>query len=130
MDLLFPRLGIFLIAAAFLVVNSAGADLKQDVAPLVRRFESRYRAAHTLQATFLERYSENGRIVRVEAGTVFFRRSGRMRWEYEAPEKNLFLVDGKSAVSEIDEAAHRPERVVGRLQKWRKPLARIGHLHP
>jgi outer membrane lipoprotein carrier protein len=97
MDLFFPRLGIFLTAAALLVVNRAGADVKQDVAPLVRRFESRYRAAHTLQATFLQRYSENGRIVRVEAGTAFFRRSGRMRWEYESPEKNLFLVDGKSA---------------------------------
>ena len=97
MDLLFPRLGIFLTAAALLVVNGVGADMKQDATPLVRRFESRYRAAHTLQATFLERYSENGRIVRVEAGTAFFRRSGRMRWEYEAPEKNLFLVDGKSA---------------------------------
>jgi outer membrane lipoprotein carrier protein len=64
---------------------------------IVSRFESRYRVAYTLQATFLERYSENGRIVRVEAGTAFFRRSGRMRWEYESPEKNLFLVDGKSA---------------------------------
>lgn len=97
MDFRFPRLGIFLSVAALLVANSAGTDMKQDVTTLVRLFESRYRAAHTLQATFLERYSENGRIVRVEAGTAFFRRSGRMRWEYESPEKNLFLVDGKSA---------------------------------
>jgi outer membrane lipoprotein carrier protein len=63
----------------------------------VRRMEQRYRSAKTLQATFLERYTENGRIVRSEAGTVYFRRPGKMRWEYQSPEKNLFLVDGKSA---------------------------------
>jgi outer membrane lipoprotein carrier protein len=63
----------------------------------VRRMEQRYRSAKTLQATFLERYTENGHIVRSEAGTVYFRRPGKMRWEYESPEKNLFLVDGKTA---------------------------------
>jgi len=50
-----------------------------------------------LQATFLERYTENGLVVRSEAGTAYFRRPGKMRWEYEAPEKDLFLVDGKTA---------------------------------
>jgi outer membrane lipoprotein carrier protein len=50
-----------------------------------------------LEATFLERYTENGREVRTESGTAFFRRPGKMRWEYEAPEKDLFLVDGKTA---------------------------------
>jgi outer membrane lipoprotein carrier protein len=59
--------------------------------------EARYRTAKTLQATFLERYAENGRVLRTEAGTAYFRRPGKMRWEYERPEKDLFLVDGKSA---------------------------------
>src|SRR5256885_10000771 len=45
----------------------------------------------------IERYTENGREVRSESGTAYFRRPGKMRWEYEAPEKNLFLVDGKTA---------------------------------
>ena len=123
MRILVRRLGIFLGVAALLVVNGAGADLKQDATPLVRRFESRYRAAVTLQATFLQRYSENGRIVRVEAGTAFFRRSGRMRWEYESPEKNLFLVDGKSAWFYVP-ADHTVFRVPARESTdLRTPLA-------
>jgi outer membrane lipoprotein carrier protein len=97
MDSFVPRLGICFCVSALLGPTGAGPTAKQNIAPLVSRFESRYRAAHTLQATFLERYSENGRVVRVEAGTAYFRRSGKMRWEYESPEKNLFLVDGKSA---------------------------------
>jgi len=76
----------------FLTVTSA-----PDVKTIVHRLETRYRSARTLQATFLERYTENGRVVRIEAGIAYFRRPGKMRWEYEAPEKNLFLVDGKSA---------------------------------
>lgn len=64
---------------------------------LASRLEARYRSAKTLQATFLERYSENGSLLRSEAGSAYFRRPGRMRWEYERPEKDLFLVDGKTA---------------------------------
>src|SRR5947209_3301985 len=64
---------------------------------LVKRMEARYRSAKTLQATFLQRYIENGREVRSESGIAYFRRPGRMRWDYEAPEKNVFLVDGKTA---------------------------------
>src|SRR6266571_419288 len=68
-----------------------------DAKPIIVLLEARYRAARTLQATFLERYSENGRLVRMEAGRAYFRKPGKMRWEYESPEKNLFLVDGKTA---------------------------------
>src|SRR5260370_41492088 len=68
-----------------------------DVKNIVHRLETRYHSARTLQATFLERYVENGRVVRTEAGIAYFRRPGKMRWEYPSPEKNLFLVDGKWA---------------------------------
>lgn len=94
-----------------------------DVKTLLRRFETRYRSARTLQATFLERYTENGQLTRVEAGTVYFRRPGKMRWEYESPEKNLFLVDGKTAWFYV-----RADRTVTRVAAkqsadWRTPLA-------
>src|SRR5882762_7082491 len=123
MDSLVLRCGICLCVTTLLSAHGAGPSAKQDVTPLVSRFESRYRAAHTLQATFLERYSENGHVVRVEAGRAFFRRSGKMRWEYESPEKNLFLVDGKSAWFYVpaDRTAFRvPAK---QSTDWRTPLA-------
>ena len=89
---------IYGLTIALLVVGSArltaAVDSERDFTQV---FEKHYRAAKTLQATFLERYTENGAVVRTEAGTAFFRRPGKMRWEYEAPEKDLFLVDGKTA---------------------------------
>lgn len=90
---------------------------------VVARFEERYRAARTLRTTFLERYEENGRVVRTEAGTAYFRRPGKMRWEYESPEKDLFLVDGKTAWFYVPS-----DRTVTRVPAkqstdWRTPLA-------
>jgi outer membrane lipoprotein carrier protein len=94
-----------------------------EVKLLVQRVEAKYHAARTLRATFLERYTENGRIIRVETGTAYFRRPGRMRWEYQSPEKNLFLVDGKSAWFYVP-ADHTVTRVPAKdSADWRTPLA-------
>jgi len=121
---------IFLLLTA-VCLSVAEVSVSRQVTPaesanprqLVRLFESRYRAVHTLRATFLERYSENGRLVRAETGTAYFRRPRKMRWEYESPEKNLFLVDGKSAWFYVP-ADHTVTRVRAKESAdWRTPLA-------
>src|SRR5437667_7945190 len=98
-------------------------SIAPDAKPIIVLLEARYRAARTLQATFLERYSENGRPVRVEAGRAYFRKPGKMRWEYESPENNLFLVDGKTAWFYVP-ADHTVTRVPAKQSTdWRTPLA-------
>ena len=115
--------GSWLALAGWITSNLAFAGVTPDVKPFVDRFESRYRAARTLQATFLERYTENGRVVRVESGTAYFRRPGKMRWEYRVPEKNLFLVNGKNAWFYVP-ADHTATRVPAKASTdWRTPLA-------
>lgn len=107
------------VAVACLLLTPPFFDASIDV----KRFEATYRGARTLRVTFLERYSENGRIVRTEAGIAYFRRPGKMRWEYESPEKNLFLVDGKSAWFYVP-ADHTVTRVPAKQSTdWRTPLA-------
>src|SRR6266481_7288655 len=94
-----------------------------DVKNIVHRLETRYHSARTLQATFLERYVENGRVVRTEAGIAYFRRPGKMRWEYQSPAKNLFLLDGKWAWFYVP-ADHTVTRVPAKESTdWRTPLA-------
>jgi outer membrane lipoprotein carrier protein len=83
--------------SSYLLFLLLPAAVGGDSRSVVKRMESRYRAAKTLEATFLEQYEENGRVLRVASGTAYFRRPGKMRWEYQAPEKNVFLVDGKTA---------------------------------
>ncbi len=96
---------------------------KTVVTQVVRRFEERYRNAVRLQATFLERYTENGQVIRMEAGKAYFQRPGKMRWEYESPEKNIFVVDGKTAWFYVP-ADHTVTRVSAKKSTdWRTPLA-------
>jgi outer membrane lipoprotein carrier protein len=101
----------------FLAVISNQAGME------VARFEAVYRPAKTLRAAFLERYLENGNVVRAEAGIAYFRRPGKMRWEYESPDKNLFLVDGKSAWFYVP-ADHTVTKVPAKQSgDWRTPFA-------
>ncbi len=89
----------------------------------LREFEGKYQNATRLQATFLERYRENGRVVRVEAGDAYFLRPGKMRWDYQAPEKNTFLADGKY-VWFYSPADHTATRMPAKQSEdWRTPLA-------
>jgi len=94
-----------------------------DTSLPVKRLEATYRAARTMQVIFLEQYSENGWVVRTEAGAAYFRRPGKMRWDYESPEKNLFLVDGKTAWFYVP-GDHTVTRVPAKQSTdWRTPLA-------
>ncbi len=117
---------IFLVSPLFWPPRAAGAHdatSKSPVAVVVGRYEARYRSAARLEATFLERYTENGRLTRQEAGEVYFQRPGKMRWNYESPEKNIFVVDGKNAWFYVP-ADHTVTRVPAKKSTdWRTPLA-------
>jgi outer membrane lipoprotein carrier protein len=89
----------------------------------VRALELRYEHAHTLKATFFERYSDGKGAVQSESGTVYFSRPGRMRWDYESPEQKLFLVDGTNVWFYVP-----ADRTVSRAKMkessdWRTPIA-------
>ncbi|MGA2428947.1 MAG: outer membrane lipoprotein carrier protein LolA [Candidatus Acidiferrum sp.] len=108
---------------AFLWIYLLAMPSAGDAATYVKKFESRYRAEKTLQATFLERYTENGQTIRSEAGIAYFRRPGKMRWEYEVPERDLFLVDGKTAWFYVP-SDYTVTRVPAKQSAdWRTPLA-------
>jgi outer membrane lipoprotein carrier protein len=117
------RATVFLCVAAALGNATPRPAAEARAEQLVHLFEGRYRAAHTLQATFLEQYQEGAKATRTEAGTAYFRRPGKMRWEYESPEKDVFLVDGKFAWFYVP-GDHTVTRVPAKQSTdWRTPLA-------
>jgi len=90
---------------------------------ILELFEARYRSAKVLSAVFMEQFSDNGKLVRRESGRAYFLHPGKMRWDYESPERNMFLVDGKYVwfYSPVDHTATRmPTK---KSQDWRTPLA-------
>jgi outer membrane lipoprotein carrier protein len=112
-----------LLACLFLMrPGRLGAD-GSGPGQALRGVEARYSKAATLQANFLERYSENGTQVRVEAGKAYFLRPGKMRWEYEKPEKNLFLVDGKYVWFYAPDDHTATRMPAKKSDDWRTPIA-------
>jgi outer membrane lipoprotein carrier protein len=112
------------VAAVLLSALAAGAagPEEKDLKAVVRAVERRYEKARTLKATFLERYSEGRRAVRVESGTVYFSRPGRMRWEYEAPESKFFLSDGKTVWFYVPDDRTVTRAKLKESSDWRTPL--------
>ena len=76
-----------------------------------------------MQAQFFQSYIENGREVRSEAGVAYFGRPGKMRWEYQSPESNLYIIDGRWAWFYVP-ADHTVTRTRAKESSdWRTPLA-------
>ena len=113
----------FAVRGLLLLLMAATAATAADVSAVVRGVEKRYRAARTLQAVFLHRYSESRNALRVESGTVYFCRGGKMRWEYESPEEKLFVADGKMVWFYVpaDRTVTRTKMKVS--EDWQTPLA-------
>jgi outer membrane lipoprotein carrier protein len=112
-----------LLAYAACAILAALSSTSPEAKLLGAKLEARYRGAHTLAATFLERYSESGKVIRSEAGIAYFRRPGKMRWEYESPERNLFMVDGRTAWFYVP-ADHTVTRAPAKQSNdWRTPFA-------
>ena len=63
---------------------------------LLRRVDSHYNHLSSLGAHFVERYSGLGQ-TRTESGTLLLKKPGRMRWNYDAPQGRVFLLDGTYA---------------------------------
>jgi outer membrane lipoprotein carrier protein len=113
---------VWLTATACVIRVAYGAP-DSDAKAAAHALEARYQGAKTLKAQFFERYSDGSGGVTAESGTVYFSRPGRMRWEYESPEKKLFLVDGANAWFYIpaDRTASRAK--MKESSDWRTPLS-------
>ena len=118
-----PMFALALCGFAPLWAGRTNTSFTANSDRVLELFEMRYRSAKTLSAVFLEQLSDNGKLVRKEAGRAYFLHPGKMRWDYEAPEKNMFLVDGKYVwfYSPADHTATRmPTK---KSEDWRTPLA-------
>ncbi len=74
--------------------TAAGPATADEV---VRVLESHYNRLESLKAGFVQIYrSDEQAPPRQEAGTLYLKKPGRMRWEYAQPEVKLFLSDGKT----------------------------------
>jgi outer membrane lipoprotein carrier protein len=111
------RTAILFVLASTLVTFARDADSVRHA------LEARYQHARTLRATFYERYTDGNGGSASEAGTVYFSRPGRMRWEYESPEQKLFIVDGTNVWFYVPADRSVSRAKLKESSDWRTPLA-------
>lgn len=71
--------------------NADAPSLERTLARLQRRYDS----TRSLHASFNEVLSSPGGMKRTRTGSVYFRKVGRMRWEFGAPRPETIVSDGK-----------------------------------
>jgi outer membrane lipoprotein carrier protein len=67
-----------------------------DLDTIVERLQQRYDCSRSMQANFDETLSSPGGITRTRKGTVYFKKVGRMRWEFAVPSEGTVVSDGKT----------------------------------
>lgn len=91
------------------------------VREISRQTDEHYNHIKTLKADFTQFY-EGGGVTRSESGSLWLKKPGRMRWEYEQPRKKLFLTDSQSAVFYVPGERQARRTSVKQLDDIRSPL--------
>jgi outer membrane lipoprotein carrier protein len=116
--------GAMLAAAALALMLTRGARVSADapdVKEFVHQLESSYKGVHTLKADFTQIY-QWGERTRQESGTVYFAHGGRMRWDYDSPEKKLFISNGKDVLLYVPEQKQMTRTTVKASEDVRVPF--------
>ena len=87
---------VFALCAARAVLSFGQDSTPLTAHELAARVDRHYDQLHSLKAGFREDYAGLG-MTRVESGTLFLRKPGRMLWRYSTPAGKIFLLDGKYA---------------------------------
>jgi outer membrane lipoprotein carrier protein len=87
------------------------APMKSDLKQVLSRLQRHYRDTNSFSAKFNEEISTVGAPKRERSGVVSFRKPGRMRWEFAAPEVQTIVSDGEMLYSydpELNQVVQTP----------------------
>jgi outer membrane lipoprotein carrier protein len=78
---------------------SGGAPVSKDLKQVLDRLQRHYHDTNSFTAKFNEEIATVGAPKKNRTGTVSFRKPGRMRWEFDDPEKQTIVSDGETLYS-------------------------------
>ncbi len=137
------RRGIFSTIAIALVVTivspargetiaPVSAPMKSDLKQVLTRLQRHYRDTNSFSAKFNEEISTVGAPKRERSGVVSFRKPGRMRWEFAAPEVQTIVSDGEMLYSydpELNQVVETPLKQALRSSSATSFLLGIGNIN-
>ncbi len=106
-----------------LVLAAVGATVSfaDEVQQLAENVDRRYNRLNTLTADFTETFRGAG-IQRTESGTLWLKKPGKMRWDYQQPRPKLFVTDGKRAFFYVPGERQARQAPMKKLDDLRSPL--------
>jgi outer membrane lipoprotein carrier protein len=93
----------------------------QDIKEVIRDLQRRYASVNTVTADFQQDYRAPG-IHQTESGKLWLKKPGLMRWEYDRPEKKLYVTDGEEAFSYVPEERQVTVQPFTAAEMHRTPL--------
>ena len=111
-----------LILLSSVLLSAAAQAGETDVHAIAQRVDEHYNHLRTMEAEFTEIYRGLG-VEREEAGTLWLKKPGKMRWEYRSPREKLFVSDGKDAWFYLPGDKQVRKTEVRKLDDLRSPLA-------
>jgi outer membrane lipoprotein carrier protein len=87
------------------------ASQKSGLKQVLDRLQKHYRDTNSFSAKFHEEVTTVGAPKRLRSGLVSFRKPGRMRWEFSAPEVQTIVSDGETLYSydpELNQVVETP----------------------
>lgn len=75
--------------------SQSAADEAPSLDQIMAHLQKRYDSTRSLTASFSQELSSPGGMKRTRSGVVYFRKVGRMRWEFGAPRAETIVSDGK-----------------------------------
>lgn len=98
-----------------------------DLRRVADAVDKHYNGLASLEASFSETYHGGG-LARSESGTMWLKKPGKMRWEYNNPVKKLFVTDGKTAWFYVPGERQARRAAVKSLDDLKSPLRYLlGH---
>jgi outer membrane lipoprotein carrier protein len=76
-----------------------GATASPQLKALITRLQKHYQETNSFSAKFKEEISPAGGTRREREGTVYYRKPGRMRWEFRGQDQEIMVSDGKQLYS-------------------------------
>ncbi len=113
------------LGAAGLPAGSAAArSLPPDAGleTLLRGVENKYNHLKTLRLHFEQVYQQGSQVLRQEGGTLYLRKPGQMRWEYDDPEPKLFLTDGRRMTLYVPQERRATQTEIKNSDDLRNPM--------
>ena len=114
-----PGRALVVLGTFFLL---SGAIFAQTNVPrIAEEVDGYYNHLRTLQTNFVEIYRGSG-VSREESGTLWLKRPGKMRWNYQQPRQKFFISNGKEAWFYVPGEQQARKTPMKKLEDLRSPL--------